>query len=100
MQELNFMLELQKMFLEAAKKSGFSVVLLIAGMYGMFSIGSAQLEEVKGELKATDKKLEDAYLEIRKCDAERASLEARVEWLLDRLQNRFPDLKKRPYVER
>lgn len=97
MQQDSFMLELQKIFLEAARKSGFSVLLLLVGMYGMYHVGSGELGLIRAELKQTEGKLEGAYMEIRKCDSERAALATQVEWLLDRLQSKYPEFRKRKY---
>ena len=93
--QFSFYMELQKMFLEWLKKQGGNVVLLSVGIIALYYDFNSRTTEMRQVINVQGQKIEAQIDEIRKCDTERARLEARVEWLVSELSARFPKLKQR-----
>lgn len=89
-------MEIQKMFLEWLRKQGGNVVLLSLGIVGLYYDFSGRTAEMKQTIVNQNQRIEEQIDEIRKCDKDRARLEARVEWLVSELSSRFPKLKTQP----
>lgn len=89
-------MEMQKMFLEWLRKQGGNVVLLSVGIIALYYDFSGRTAEMKHIISNQNRRIEEQIEEIRKCDTERARLEARVEWLVNELSARFPKLKNAP----
>lgn len=95
MEQYSFSMEIQKMFLEWLNKQGGNVVLLSVGIIALYYDFNSRTTEMRQVINVQGQKIEAQIDEIRKCDTERARLEARVEWLVSELSARFPNLKQR-----
>ena len=94
MEKYSFNMEIQKVFLEWLKKQGGNVVLLSVGIVFLYYDFNGRTAEMRSVISEQGQRIESQIEEIRKCDTERARLEARVEWLVSELSSRFPHLKK------
>lgn len=92
LEKIDFMQEVYKIVLDWLKRQASSVVLLSVGIVAMYVIGKEQLLKQETKLEKQEEKIEALGQEIRKCDMERAALQAEVNFMRLRLQVRFPNL--------
>ncbi len=101
------MQELYKIALDWLRKQASQVIILVAGIFALYFLGSNQLAKLEAQnerqAQKIDKqadKIELLGMEIRKCDSERSALQAEVSFMRFALENRFPNLSLSPRDER
>lgn len=82
-----------RFFGDWVRTQGGNVVLLSAAIVFLHTTNSAQVSELKATISQQNARIDQQIDEIRKCDMERARLEARVEGLITQLSQKFPNLK-------
>jgi len=87
------MSEAYKFFGDWVRQQGGNVVLLSVAIVFLHTTNSAQVAELKATISQQNIRIDQQIEEIRKCDMERARLEARVEGLIVQLSQKFPNLK-------
>lgn len=87
------MSEAYKFFGDWVRQQGGNVVLLSVAIVFLHTTNNAQVAELKETISKQSDRIDQQIDEIRKCDMERARLEARVEGLIVQLSQKFPNLK-------
>jgi hypothetical protein len=93
MEKIDFMQELFKLLLDWLKKQASQVVILSAGLFFMYNMGSEQLVKLESKIERQEQKIDEQGAEIRKCDMERSALEVELNFMRYTLEQRFPNLK-------
>ena len=87
------MSEAYKFFGDWVRQQGGNVVLLSVAIIFLHTTNNAQVAELKETISKQSTRIDQQIDEIRKCDMERARLEARGEGLIVQLSQKFPNLK-------
>jgi hypothetical protein len=94
-EKIDIMNEVWKILLDWMRKQASQVLLLSAGIYGIWTVGTQQLQKQEHKINAQELRIESLTVEIRKCDAERASLSVEVTLLKQHIDLIIADVRRR-----
>lgn len=94
-QKIDIMNEVWKILLDWMRKQASQVIMLTAGIYAMWTVGTQQLQKQEHKINAQESRIESLTVEIRKCDAERASLGVEVTALKRHIDLIVADVRRR-----
>lgn len=78
MENINFMEEVKKIVLEALRKQGFSVMLLMLSVAFLYRQNTEQKQDLAAHVKKWDVERESLTLQVYHCNQERSALAVEV----------------------